>query len=96
MPSGHARPDVIAAHPRRSRVALSARRALVERAIELRLRVRPPVGVVTTVGIVVVLAVETIGFFSEVSLPEFFGDTQWTPLFADKHFGIWPLVAGTC
>jgi ABC-type uncharacterized transport system permease subunit len=23
------------------------------------------------------------------------GDTEWTPLFAEKHFGIWPLVAGT-
>ena len=22
-------------------------------------------------------------------------DTEWTPLFADKHFGIWPLVSGT-
>ncbi len=25
----------------------------------------------------------------------FLTDTQWTPLFADKHFGIMPLVAGT-
>jgi ABC-type phosphate transport system permease subunit len=22
-------------------------------------------------------------------------DTQWTPLFHDQHFGIWPLIAGT-
>jgi phosphate transport system permease protein len=26
---------------------------------------------------------------------QLFGDTQWTPLFADRHFGIWPLVCGT-
>ena len=25
----------------------------------------------------------------------FFADTEWTPLFADKHFGIWPLLSGT-
>ena len=45
-----------------------------------------------------VLAKETIGFFQfdEVSLGEFFGGTEWNPLLgAEKHFGIWPLVAGT-
>jgi phosphate transport system permease protein len=51
--------------------------------------------VLTTLGIVAVLIVETFEFFREVSLISFFFDTQWTPLFADKHFGIWPLVAGT-
>ncbi len=51
--------------------------------------------VLTTAGILTVLATETWGFFQEVSLAEFLGDSQWTPLFADKHFGIWPLLAGT-
>jgi phosphate transport system permease protein len=36
-----------------------------------------------------------VGFFSEVSFSQFFGDTKWTPLFANKHFGIWPLITGT-
>lgn len=49
----------------------------------------------TTIGIIAVLAVESWAFFQEVSLAEFFGDTQWTPLFADQHFGVWPLVVGT-
>lgn len=49
----------------------------------------------TTAGIVAVLLVESIGFFEHVSLGEFFGDTEWTPLFTHKRFGIWPLVAGT-
>ena len=53
------------------------------------------VSVATTAGIVLVLAVETGLFFSEVSLFEFLTDTQWTPLFSDKHFGILPLVVGT-
>lgn len=49
----------------------------------------------TTLGIVFVLIFETVGFFREVSPLDFFFDTQWTPLFAEKHFGIWPLVCGT-
>jgi phosphate transport system permease protein len=53
------------------------------------------VSIATTAGIVLVLAVETGLFFSEVSLFEFLTDTQWTPLFSDKHFGILPLVVGT-
>ena len=49
----------------------------------------------TTAGIVAVLAVETVAFFREVSLLEFLTGTEWTPLFADKHFGVLPLVLGT-
>ncbi len=51
--------------------------------------------VFTTLGIVAVLIIETYEFFREVSIFEFLTDTQWTPLFADKHFGILPLVSGT-
>ncbi len=51
--------------------------------------------VLTTAGIIYVLLAETIQFFSEVSIVEFFTDTQWTPQFNDKHFGIMPLMAGT-
>ncbi|MGH7273510.1 MAG: phosphate ABC transporter permease subunit PstC [Nitrospiria bacterium] len=51
--------------------------------------------VFTTLGIVAVLVFETYEFFRVVSIFEFLTDTQWTPLFADKHFGILPLVSGT-
>jgi phosphate transport system permease protein len=30
-----------------------------------------------------------------VGFLDFFGDTIWTPAFADKRFGIWALIAGT-
>ena len=53
------------------------------------------VTVLTTLGIILILAVESFKFFSEVSIIDFLTDTQWTPLFADKHFGILPLLAGT-
>lgn len=49
----------------------------------------------TTVGIIAVLFFETVEFFKEVSILDFLTDTQWTPLFVDKHFGILPLLSGT-
>lgn len=51
--------------------------------------------VLITVGIIWVLLSESIGFFQEVSIFRFITETEWTPLFADKKFGILPLVAGT-
>jgi phosphate transport system permease protein len=53
------------------------------------------VSVVTTFSIVAIIFKETLGFFQEVSLAQFFLDTRWTPLFANPHFGIWPLINGT-
>jgi phosphate transport system permease protein len=70
-------------------------RALSERVIAAVLASSALLSVVTTAGIVLVLLGEAVGFFREVSLAQFFLDTQWTPLFFDRHFGIWPLVAGT-
>ena len=49
----------------------------------------------TTIGIIGVLLFETIEFFKAVSIWDFLTDTQWTPLFVEKHFGILPLLAGT-
>lgn len=49
----------------------------------------------TTAGIILVLSFETIGFFKDVSLIEFLTDTEWTPLFSNKRFGILPLLTGT-
>jgi phosphate transport system permease protein len=51
--------------------------------------------VLTTAGIIVVLAVETFAFLREVSLVEFLTGTEWTPLFANQRFGVLPLVVGT-
>lgn len=53
------------------------------------------VSTLVTVGIVVVLVKETVGFFQEVSIVEFLTETRWTPLFSEKHFGIMPLMAGS-
>lgn len=75
---------------RRARAA-----SLLERAIELALFACAGVSVLTTAGIIWVLASETVAFFREVGVVPFLADTQWTPLFEEPHFGIWPLLAGT-
>ena len=49
----------------------------------------------TTIGIIVVLAVETWEFLREVPIAEFLFGTEWTPLFAMPRFGVLPLVTGT-
>jgi len=49
----------------------------------------------TTLGIIWVLLSQSINFFKEVSLTDFLTDTEWTPLFSEKHFGILPLLSGT-
>ncbi len=49
----------------------------------------------TTIGIIVVLTIETVAFLREVSIVEFLTGTEWTPLFAIPRFGVLPLVLGT-
>ncbi len=66
-----------------------------EKIIEFLLALSGAITVLTTIGILSVLLYESVLFFKEVSIVEFFTDTQWTPLFDDKHFGILPLIAGT-
>ncbi len=72
-----------------------ADRALRERIIEAFLFACSSVSLLTTAGIIIVLVVESALFFQNVSLHQFLLDTEWTPLFLDKRFGIWPLVCGT-
>ena len=66
-----------------------------EKLIEFVLKSASLITILTTIGILWVLLSESYSFFKEVSIIEFLTDTQWTPLFVRKHFGILPLVAGT-
>lgn len=66
-----------------------------EKVIELLLLLAALASVAITVGIVGVLIYESIGFFQQVSLLNFLTDRQWTPLFAEPHYGILSLVSGT-
>lgn len=71
------------------------RRRLVDRAMRGVLFSAAAVSVLITAGIVYVLVSESARFFAEVSIVDFLTDTQWTPVFEDKHFGIMTLVSGT-
>ena len=51
--------------------------------------------VLTTAGIIAVLAFETYAFLREVPILDFLTGTEWTPLFFNRQFGVLPLVAGT-
>lgn len=77
-------------------VSLSrARRRYGESAIIGLLFAAALITVITTVGIVLSLASETIAFISEVPLSEFLFGTDWAPLFNPPSYGVLPLVAGT-
>ncbi|MBI4267796.1 MAG: phosphate ABC transporter permease subunit PstC [Chloroflexi bacterium] len=68
---------------------------LRERAIYWLLVICALVSILTTIGIVIMLVAQAAGFFSKVSILEFFTETRWTPLFQPQHFGVLPLVGGT-
>jgi phosphate transport system permease protein len=82
MTSGHAR------EPRRG-----LRR--FEFVIEWGLFLCALVSIGTTIGIIVVLTIETVAFLREVPIVEFLTGTEWTPLFSMPRFGVLPLVVGT-
>jgi phosphate transport system permease protein len=72
-----------------------ARRRATEDAIKGFLVVCSLVSILTTVGILIALLEETIAFFGDVGIVDFFTGSEWTPLFADPSYGVWPLVWGT-
>lgn len=53
------------------------------------------ISLLTTGGIVIALFTEAFQFFQHVSIFEFLGSTEWTPLFENQKFGIWALVSAT-
>ncbi len=64
------------------------RRRWGEDAIRVALFAAAAISVLTTVLIVVALLNETIAFFHEVGIGDFFTGTEWSPLFADPQFGV--------
>src|SRR5690625_1714157 len=66
-----------------------------EKIIEKALAACALITILTTVGIILVLVIEAVAFFREVSIVEFLTSTKWTPLFTQKNYGILPLLSGT-
>ncbi len=75
--------------------AIFRMRKLKEIIIEKALLFSALITIFTTLGIIWVLFAESFSFFREVSIIDFLTDTKWTPLYAEKHFGILPLITGT-
>jgi len=53
------------------------------------------VTILTTVGIVTLLLLESYNFFKHVSIIEFLTGKTWAPVLKPEHFGVLPLVNGT-
>ena len=70
-------------------------RAARERVIHLGLLTCALLSIVTTAGIIWVLASESFRFFREVSPAAFLFGTRWAPLLEPRDFGVLPLVCGT-
>ncbi len=68
---------------------------IIEKFIVILLFLATSVSIIVTFSIIYIIFSEAIPFFKEVSLVEFLTDTQWTPLFTQKHYGILPLLVGT-
>lgn len=71
------------------------RRHLEQRLVVWSLRLTAVISILTTIGILISLLRDGIGFFLEVPVWDFLFGTEWTALFVPQKFGVLPLVAGT-
>ena len=76
-------------------MTLTRRRKTSERIIEPLLFLATALSVLTTIGIILVLAYETFEFFLEVSPVEFFTGTIWSASIKPQAWGVLALVSGT-
>ena len=94
-PPSYGQDDVMAL-ARKGSVRSIRARIVSEAGILFSLRACAYFSIFTTAVILVMLSYESIRFFREVSIIEFFATFQWSPLLGkEQHFGIWPLVCGT-
>lgn len=72
------------------------RQHLTERLAGIILLLCAVVSVLTTIGIIVILAAEALDFFREIPVTDFLFGRTWTALFQnDQSFGVLPLVSAT-
>jgi phosphate transport system permease protein len=76
-------------------IPLTHERPRSERVIEAALFGSAALGVLTTAGIILVLAFQTIEFFAEINPIDFLTGTKWSAAIRPYAFGILPLAAGT-
>jgi phosphate transport system permease protein len=76
-------------------ISLTHPRPIGERIIERLLFLAAALGVLTTFGIIAVLAFQTFEFFLQVNPIDFFTGTRWSALIKPQSFGVLALVSGT-
>jgi phosphate transport system permease protein len=72
-----------------------ARRRWSEDLIKLALLLAALISILTTTGIVVSLARETVVFFGDVGIGDFLFGSDWSPIIKPQSFGVLPLISGT-
>lgn len=75
--------------------AFLRRRAVIAGVVRGVLFLAASLSVLVTAGIVYILLYDSVLFFRQVSIIDFFTDTEWTPVFERPRFGIMTLVSGT-
>lgn len=81
--------------PDRSNLGRKSTRDIRENVVRALLFGAAAISLLTTVGIILALFSEAWQFFQHVSIFEFLGSTEWTPLFSIQKFGIWALISAT-
>jgi phosphate transport system permease protein len=71
------------------------RRRWSEDAIKALLLLAALISILTTTGIVISLARETVVFFEDVGVGDFLFGADWSPIIKPQSFGVLPLVSGT-
>ncbi|HLU21655.1 phosphate ABC transporter permease subunit PstC [Lederbergia graminis] len=72
------------------------KQGLVEKSVPIFLFIMAIISILTTIGIVVTLLLETFTFFKRVDLIHFITSKEWFPFFeADPQYGIVALISGT-
>jgi len=74
---------------------LIVRRKVKETIAELILALISLTSIITVFLIAYTLVTESLPFFQNISIKNFFLETEWTPLFDDPKHGILPLISGT-
>jgi phosphate transport system permease protein len=90
-----AQSDPATAPGRSPRSQLEGRARPGEAVIRLVLRLAAILTVITTIGILIALAIPSIGFFAQVPVTDFLFGDRWAPRFADASFGVIPLISAT-
>lgn len=76
-------------------ILTGSRRRVGERLVKGALLACAAVSVLTTLGIILSLAEETVRFFANVPVTDYLFGTRWAPTFEPASFGVLPLVTAT-